>query len=216
WVHAVFGGLSGQEQESGLDAQGEMHEYFQAMFHQARDAPEDPELDIRTYLLSATVDGEPIPEADLLNMAVVLVLAGLDTTKSQLGYNFHHLATHPEDRARLVADPSLMPTAIEELLRFAAFVPPARKLKQDVEYEGCPMKAGQMVLMPLWSATRDPRAFDDASSVQIDRTASPHIAVSGGPHRRGGAPLARRELLVAMEEWHRLTPVYGIEPGVDI
>ncbi len=73
---------------------------------------------------------------------MVLVLAGLDTTKSQLGYNFHYLATHPEDRRRLVEDPSLIPTAIEELLRFHAFVPPARKLKQDVEYRGLPDEEG--------------------------------------------------------------------------
>jgi cytochrome P450 len=216
WVHAVFGGLSGQEQESGLDAQGEMHEYFAAMFAQRRAEPLDPEIDILTYLLSATVDGAAIPEADLLNMAVVLVLAGLDTTKSQLGYNFHHLATHPDDRARLVADPSLMPTAIEELLRVHAFVPPARKIKQDVVYEGCPMRAGQMVLMPLWSATRDPRAFEDAGTVRLDRTPNRHIAFGAGPHRCAGAHLARRELLVAMEEWHRRIPDYEIEPGVDI
>ena len=120
-------------------------------------------------------------------MAVVLVLAGLDTTKSQLGYNFHYLATHPEDRARLVADPSLMPTAIEELLRFHAFVPPARKLKHDVEYEGCPMKAGQMVLMPLWSATRDPRAFEDAGDGA--RSTAVPTATSPSAPARTGAPV---------------------------
>ena len=152
-----------------------------------RTQPGDLDVDILTYLLQAEVDGKPIPEDDLLNMAVVLVLAGLDTTKSQLGYNFHYLATHPEERARLVADPSLMPTAIEELLRFNAFVPPARKLKQDVEFEGCPMKAGQMVLMPLWSATRDPRAFEDGDTVKLDRIPEP-------PHRvrRRAAPVRRR------------------------
>ena len=100
WVHAIFGGLSGQEQEAGVDAQAEMRDYFKAMYDRRRTDPEDPEVDILTYLLSSKVDGEPIPEDDLLNMAVVLVLAGLDTTKSQLGYNFHYLATHPEDRGQ--------------------------------------------------------------------------------------------------------------------
>jgi cytochrome P450 len=104
-----------------------------------------------------------------------------------------------------------MPTAIEELLRFNAFVPPARKLKQDIEYEGCPMKAGQMVLMPLWSATRDPRAFEDAGEVRIDRSPNRHIAFGAGPHRCAGAHLARRELLVAMEEWHKRIPDYEID-----
>ena len=216
WVHAVFGGLSGTDPQAGVRAQAEMRDYFKEMFDKRRIEPQDLEVDILTYLLSAEVDGAPIPEDDLLNMAVVLVLAGLDTTKSQLGYNFHHLATHTEDRRRLVEDPSLMPTAIEELLRFHAFVPPARKLKQDVEYEGCPMKAGQMVLMPLWSANRDPRAFEDAGTVRLDRSPNRHTAFGAGPHRCAGAHLARRELLVAMEEWHKRIPEYHLDPAEPI
>lgn len=216
WVHAIFGGLSGQDPNAGVNAQAEMRDYFKAMYDQRRANPRDLEVDILTYLLQAEVDGKPIPEDDLLNMAVVLVLAGLDTTKSQLGYNFHYLATHPEERAKLTADPELMPTAIEELLRFNAFVPPARKLKQDVDFEGCPMKAGQMVLMPLWSANRDPRAFEAAGEVQLDRIPNRHTAFGAGPHRCAGAHLARRELLVAMEEWHKRIPEYELAPDVPI
>ena len=216
WVHAVFGGLSGTDPQAGVRAQAEMRDYFKEMFDKRRVEPQDLDVDILTYLLSAEIDGRPIPEDDLLNMAVVLVLAGLDTTKSQLGYNFHYLATHPEERRRLVEDPSLMPTAIEELLRFHAFVPPARKLKQDVEYEGCPMRAGQMVLMPLWSANRDPRAFEDAGTVKIDRSPNRHTAFGAGPHRCAGAHLARRELLVAMEEWHKRIPEYHLDPAEPI
>jgi cytochrome P450 len=211
WVHAVFGGLAGTDPQAGARAQAEMREYFKASYDRRRAEPQDLEVDILSYLLSSEVDGQPIPEDDLLNMAVVLVLAGLDTTKSQLGYNFHHLATHPDDRRRLVGDPSLMPSAIEELLRFHAFVPPARKLTQDVEYEGCPMQAGQMVLMPLWSANRDPRAFEDAGTVKLDRTPNRHTAFGAGPHRCAGAHLARRELLIAMEEWHKRIPDYRLD-----
>jgi cytochrome P450 len=211
WVHAVFGGLSGADPQAGVRAQQEMRDYFKEMLDRRRTEPQDIEVDILTYFLSATVDEQPIPEDDILNMAVVLVLAGLDTTKSQLGYNFHYLATHPDDREGLVKDPSLLPTAIEELLRYHAFVPPARKLKHDVEYEGCPMAAGQMVLMPLWAATRDPRAFDDAGEVKLDRQPNRHIAFGAGPHRCAGAHLARRELLVAMEEWHKRIPEYHLD-----
>jgi len=211
WVHAVFGGLSGTDPDAGVRAQAEMRDYFKEMFDRRRAEPQDLEVDILTYLLSAEVDGEPIREENLLNMAVVLVLAGLDTTKSQLGYNFHYLATHPDDRRRIVDDPALIPSAIEELLRYHAFVPPARKLAHDVEYEGCPMKKGQMVLMPLWSATRDPRAFEDAGTVRLDRNPNRHIAFGAGPHRCAGAHLARRELLVAMEEWHKRIPDYHLD-----
>jgi cytochrome P450 len=216
WVHAIFGGLSGADPQAGVNAQAEMRDYFTGMFDERRVSPQDIDVDILTYLLSAEIDGKPIPEDDLLNMAVVLVLAGLDTTKSQLGYSFHHLATHPDDRRRLVEDPSLMPSAIEELLRFHAFVPPARKLKHDIEYEGCPMQAGQMVLMPLWSANRDPRAFEDAGTVMIDRSPNRHTAFGAGPHRCAGAHLARRELLVAMEEWHKRIPDYELDTSEPI
>jgi len=216
WVHAVFGGLSGADPQAGVQAQMEMRDYFKEMLDRRRAEPQDVNVDILTYFLSATVDDKAIPEDDILNMAVVLVLAGLDTTKSQLGYNFHYLATHPDDRERLVKDPSLLPTAIEELLRYHAFVPPARKLKHDIDYEGCPMQAGQMVLMPLWSATRDPRAFDDAGEVKLDREPNRHIAFGAGPHRCAGAHLARRELLVAMEEWHKRIPEYHLDPAQPI
>jgi cytochrome P450 len=216
WVHAVFGGLSGADPQAGVRAQMEMRDYFKEMLDRRRAEPHDINVDILTYFLAATIDDEAIPEDDILNMAVVLVLAGLDTTKSQLGYNFHYLATHPDDRERLVKDPSLLPTAIEELLRYHAFVPPARKLKHDIEYEGCPMQAGQMVLMPLWSATRDPRAFDDAGEVKLDREPNRHIAFGAGPHRCAGAHLARRELLVAMEEWHKRIPDYHLDAAQPI
>ena len=164
-----------------------------------------------TYFLQARIDGEPISQEYLLSILVTLVMAGLDTTKSQLGFNFHHLATHPDDRRRLVEDPTGFPTAIEEMLRAFAFVPPARKLAADIDFEGCPMKKGQMVLMPLWSANRDSRAFPNATDVMLDRSPNRHIAFGAGPHRCAGAHLARRELLIAMEEWHTLIPDYEID-----
>jgi cytochrome P450 len=210
WVRAIFGGLSGADQDAGARAQGEVVQYFEELLEERRRNPKDPEFDMVTYLLDARIDGEPISQEYLLSMLMTLVLAGLDTTKSQLGYNFWHLATHPEDRRRLAENPDLFPAAIEELLRYYAFVPPARKLKQDIQYEGCPMTKGQMVLMPLWSATRDDREFEDADRVILDREPNRHIAFGAGAHRCAGAHLARRELLIAMEEWHKRIPDYWL------
>jgi cytochrome P450 len=218
WVRAIFGGLSGADQEGGARAQGEVLRYFEDVIDQRRSRPKDSDVDMVTYLLNARIDGEPISQEYLLSMLSTLVLAGLDTTKCQLGYNFFHLATHTEDRHRLVENPGLIPSAIEELLRFYAFVPPARKLKQDIEYEGCPMKKDQMVLMPMWTATRDGRAVEDAGQVVLDRQPNRHIAFGAGPHRCAGAHLARRELLIAMEEWHQRIPDYWVasdEPLVE-
>ena len=218
WVRKIFLGLAGTDTEVAAAAQGEVAAYFVDVFADRRQKPRDPDVDMATYLLQARIDDEPISDEYLLSMMTTLVLAGLDTTKSQLGFNFHHLATHPEDRRRIAADPSLIPTAIEELLRAFAFVPPARKLRADIDYEGCPMKRGQMVLMPLWAANRDPEAFPQAKDVVIDRSPNRHISFGAGPHRCAGAHLARRELLIAMEEWHARIPDYELandEPLVE-
>src|ERR1700719_2596675 len=94
-----------------------------------------------------------------------------------------HLPTHDEDRRRLFEDPSLFPTAIEEFLRYYAFVTPGRKIMQDTTFQGCPMKAGQMVSLPLVSANRDASEFPDAGRVMIDRPDNRHIAFGAGPHR---------------------------------
>jgi cytochrome P450 len=210
WVRKIFLGLAGTDVEVAAKAQGDVAQYFVELLDERRRSPKDPETDMTTYLLEARIDGEPISQEYLLSMLTTLVLAGLDTTKSQLGFNFHHLATHPEDRRRIVEHPALIPTAIEELLRAFAFVPPARKLRSDIDYEGCPMKKGQMVLMPLWAANRDEDSFPDATTVVLDRTPNRHTAFGAGPHRCAGAHLARRELLIAMEEWHQRIPDYEL------
>lgn len=142
--------------------------------------------------------------------------AGLDTVASQLSYAVYHFATHPHDRQRIVEDPSLIPTANEELLRYYAFVPPGRKVAQDTEVAGCPMKAGDMVLLPLVAANRDPKEFDRADEVIIDRRNNRHIAFGAGPHRCLGSHLARLELQVAMEGWHERVPDYEIDTSVPL
>ena len=216
WVRAIFLGLSGQDLEAAGAASAEMAQYFERMLDERRRNPKDPDTDMVTYLLQSRIDGEPISQEYLLSMLTTLVLAGLDTTKSQLGFNFHYLATHPEDRRRIVEDPSLIASANEELLRAFAFVPPARKLRSDIEVEGCPMKKGQMVLLPLWSANRDESAFEDAHQVIFDRSPNRHTAFGAGAHRCAGAHLARRELLIAMEEWHARIPDYELVPDETI
>lgn len=211
WVRKIFLGLAGTDTAIAAEANAALSAYFEQLLDDRRSTPRDPDVDMVTYFLQARIDDQPISQEYLLSILVTLVLAGLDTTKSQLGFNFHHLATHPADRQRLVDDPSGFPTAIEEMLRVFAFVPPARKLASDIDYEGCPMKKGQMVLMPLWSSNRDDRVFPNATDVVLDRSPNRHIAFGAGPHRCAGSHLARRELLIAMEEWHALIPDYEID-----
>ena len=140
----------------------------------------------------------------------LLLLAGIDTTWSAIGASIFHLAGNPEDRERLVAEPELRPTAIEELLRAYAPVTMARLVREDMDYNGCPMKAEDWVLLPFPAANRDPEFFDDADKVIIDREVNRHAAFGLGIHRCAGSHLARMELRVALDAWLDAFPTFHL------
>jgi cytochrome P450 len=190
-----------------------VQEYFAGLIEDKR---RHPGADLLTAALDWKIDGEAIPDADMLSWCLLMFMAGLDTVSIQLSYSFWYLASHPADRARLVADPSLAAPAVEEFLRCFAFVAPSRKVTQDADFHGCPLKRGDMVLVPLSAATRDPEEFADSTSVLLDRSPNNHIAFGAGPHRCLGSHLARRELRVALEEWHTRIPEYRLTEGVDV
>jgi cytochrome P450 len=175
-----------------------------------------PADDLLSKLVAAKIDGEPIAEDKLLAMGYLLYLAGLDTVANALTYSMRHLAGAPELRHSLTADPSRWPLAIEEFLRYFTLPTPARVVTRDVEFAGCPMKAGDRIVLPLAAADRDPAQFRDANTVVADRNPNRHIAFSAGPHRCVGAHLARLEMRIAMEEWHARIPDYEVAPGAEI
>jgi len=140
-------------------------------------------------------------------------MAGLDTVASQLSYIFRHLATDEADRRAIVADPGRIPNAVEELLRYYSIVRVGRRVTRDTDFHGCPMKAGDMVAMPLAFASMDEEAFADAGEIDIDRSVFGNLAFGAGPHRCLGSHLARRELIVAVEEWHKRIPHYRVTEG---
>jgi cytochrome P450 len=166
--------------------------------------------DFITELLHSEHDGEPIGLPVVMGMCALLLIAGIDTTWSSIGSTMWHLATHPDDRRRLIEEPELMPTAIEEFLRAYSPVTMARRLTVDTEYKGCPMKAGERVLMNFPAANRDPEVFVDADQVILDRQQNRHLAFGAGIHRCAGSNLARMELRVAVEEWLAAMPEFGI------
>ena len=172
-----------------------------------------PGDDLISYLLHETHDGQPI-HADVMSGLTVFVLtAGIETTWSSISSAMWHLATHPDDRHRLLADPSLLPDAIEEFLRFYAPITSARIAIEDTTINGCPIDADEKVVLSIPSANRDPEVFPDADRVIIDRQINPHITFGKGIHRCAGSNLARMELRVAIEEWLARIPEFELAPG---
>jgi len=212
WETAILhGGNTSSPQAQA--AMQEVMDYFAGLIQRRR---EDPRPDIVSAATTWRIDGEPISDGDLLAFCLLMFMAGLDTVAMQLSYSMLHLARHPEDRRRLVADPALWDGAVEEFLRYYAFVAPGRKVMADTEIAGCPVKAGEMLFMPLASANRDPKEFPDADKVIIDRTENRHLAFGAGPHRCLGSHLARQELLIGLTEWHKRIPDYEPDPAITI
>ena len=169
-----------------------------------------PRDDLITYLLGAELDGEKLDPFMVARTIGLLLIAGIDTTWSAIGASLWHLASHDADRERLVAEPGLLPVAMEELLRAYAPVTMARLVKHDVAWNGCPMKTDEWVLLSFPSANRDPDAFEHAERVVIDREINRHVAFGLGIHRCAGSHLARMELRVALEVWLEAFPVFHL------
>jgi hypothetical protein len=170
----------------------------------------EPGDDLLSELMHSEVDGKPVDDGIVLGTAALVLIAGVDTTWSAIGSSLWHLATHPGDRRRLATEPDLMPTAVEELLRAYSPVTMAREVVEDIEFEGCPMQAGDKVLMNFPGANRDPEAFDRADEVVLDRAVNRHVAFGSGIHRCAGSNLARMELRVALEEWLARIPEFRL------
>ena len=196
-----------------LEAMNEVIAYFTGLVADRRKSPQE---DLVSAALTFEIDGQPVSDDDLLSMCLLLFMAGLDTVAMQLSYSMMHLATHDQDRHRVVTEPSLFLPAIEEVLRYYSFVTPGRKITEDTEFHGCPVKAGQMAFLPLVAANRDPDEFPNADQVIIDRTDNRHIAFGAGPHRCLGSHLARQELRIGLTEWHARIPDYRLAEGADI
>ena len=168
---------------------------------QIQDHIDNPRDDLTNYLLNADMDGEPLNEEHVGGTIALLLIAGIDTTWSAIGASLWHLAKTPADRERLAAEPELMPLAIEEFLRAYAPVTMARLVKEDFEFQGCPMKANEWVLLPFPAANRDPEMFENPDEIVIDREVNRHAAFGLGIHRCAGSNLARMEMQVALEVW---------------
>ncbi|MGA3149233.1 MAG: cytochrome P450 [Acidimicrobiales bacterium] len=176
----------------------------------------EPGDDLLSDLLHSEFDGVPVEESVVLGVAALVLIAGVDTTWSAIGSSLWHLATHPGDRRRMVSEPEVMSLAVEELLRAYSPVTMARVVTEDVDFRGCPMKAGDKVLMNFPAANRDPEAFEDPDQVVLDRELNRHVAFGSGIHRCAGSNLARMELRVALEEWLGHIPEFRLADDAEV
>jgi cytochrome P450 len=206
FVHRTLEGVN-LDPEHRAEGFRELDDYIDGQIEEHRQHPRD---DLTSYLLDVELGGNKLSQEHVRGSIVLLLLAGIDTTWSAIGSSLWHLATHPDDRARLVAEPELLPTAIEELLRAYAPVTMARLVAKDHDFHGCPMKVDDWVLLPFPAANRDPALFDRADEVVIDRLENRHAAFGLGIHRCLGSNLARLELTIAVEEFVRRFPDFEL------
>jgi cytochrome P450 len=219
WVNNVMRVQSAMEAEASLSeddilaAGGAMQTLMGYMSKVIDERRTDPKDDIVSYLLTCQVDDRPINDDELRTMCFLLYIAGLDTVAGELSYTFLHLANHPEHRKMVTEHPEVIPSFLEEVLRLNGIVTTTRIVTQDLEFAGCPMKKGDRVVLSTAAANVDPDEFDDPLTFDPARPANRHITFGAGPHRCLGSHLARLELRVAIEEWHKRIPDYRVAPG---
>ncbi len=191
-----------------------IYEYFDRVLDERAQEPRD---DLVTHFLAAEIDGDRLSREEILDISFLFLIAGLDTVTASLDCMFAFLARHPDHRRQIVADPSLIPAAVEELLRYETpVIGVPRKAVQDTLLGGCPVPRGAQVTLLLGSGNTDDVEFGDGDTVRFDRDPNRHMAFGGGVHRCLGSHLARLELRVALREWHKRHPDYHVAPGAEL
>lgn len=194
-------------------ANDEITEYLLAEISDRRASPGD---DLISHLTQVEVTGKALDDDEIRRISVLQLLAGIDTTWSAIGASLWHLATHPHDRARLVTEPELIPTAIEELLRAYAPVHVVRRVAKAAVINGVEVVPGDSIMLAFPVACRDPEVFDQPDEVTIDRQRNRHVAFGSGIHRCLGSNLARLEIQAAVATWLEHIPDFALEPQADV
>jgi cytochrome P450 len=217
WVEDIFGGFfGGPAAAPAARLAGEhIQDYFRTALDEREKNPRDPKTDLVTRLLAARIDDKPIPREDVLTICMTLMAAGLDTTRSALGYIFHHLAHFEADRRRLIDKPLEWAVAVDEFVRLYPLVfQDGRQATDDIEFHGCPIRAGDMLWIGIASANQDPRKFERPDKFDPSRkNLRDHVGFGGGPHRCLGMHLAKAEIVIVMQEWLKRIPDYRVAAG---
>ena len=190
--------------------------YFGKLYDE-RTASGDLGDDLLGWLIGSSVDGHELTREQFLNIMLLMIVGGLDTVSASLSCILSWLARHPEQRRWILEDASRWPAAIEELLRFESPVPQGfRQAQEDVEINGTQYPAGTYFIMSWPAINLDPATFTNPLEVDLQRSPNPHVVFASGWHRCLGSHLARLELRVAMEEFHKRIPEYSVKSGTEL
>ncbi|HLN15533.1 MAG TPA: cytochrome P450 [Acidimicrobiales bacterium] len=211
-THQRASGTSEEQLEQRKANSQRIYRYFETALAKRRSEPLGE--DLLSRILVAEVEGERLTDEDIMDIGFLMILAGLDTITDTLTCSFKFLAEHPGHRQEIVDDPAVIPSAVEELLRWETPVMTIIRVAHDnAEIQGCPVHRGDAVLACLGSANTDEDEFEEAGTVDFHRNPNRHVAFGGGIHRCLGSHLARQELRVALREWHRRIPAYSLPEG---
>ena len=194
--------------ESFLRAMHTMMGYLQERIAERRARPGN---DFIGRLLTAAVDSRRLSEMEVLSLTANVMFGGLDTVVSSMGFFMNFLARNPGHRQQLLREPDLIPDAVEELLRRHGISNFGRMVVRDCEFQGLPLRAGDLVLLPAALYNLDERKFADPMTVDFRRPIKHHMAFGTGIHRCLGAQLARLELRVLLQEWLPRIPDFWID-----
>jgi cytochrome P450 len=188
-----------------------IYDYFDALLDERRTNPKE---DFLSYLVTSSVDGVKLTRDEVKDVCFLFLIAGLDTVTATLGCAFAYLAQHPDRRREIVRNPALIEHAVEELMRWdTPVMQVVRVMARDHVLNGVKLEKGERVTLVLGAANVDPEHFEDPLVVDFARESNRHLAFGGGNHRCMGSHLARMELQVSIEEFHRRIPEYHLEEG---
>ena len=175
-----------------------------------------PGQDLLSFILGARYQDRPLTEKEILGMVTLIVVGGLDTVASLLPFIMSYLAAHPEDYAKLVAAPDLIPSAVEELMRIHGIVLPERGVTRNLEFHGVHMRRMDRVMLPTPMYGFDDREVHDPDTLDFKRPPGLQLLFGGGAHRCLGSHLARLELKVFLQEWIKLIDRCWLRDGAPV
>ena len=206
--------MTDADTDSAAATSGRIFGYIERAFEERKVERRD---DVLSQLLDFELDGERLSHDEVLGMAQLLFIAGLDTVNSSLQCFFAFLAGSPSHRQEIVDDPSIIPTAVEEMMRYESPVPAVSRVATcDFEIADVRVSEGERVAVSLMSANSDAAAVDRPHEVDFHREVNRHLGFGGGVHRCAGSHLARLELVCALDEWHKRIPKYHAKPDREV